>query len=176
MIDESLIALLQGREERAALQSSLLARSDSVLQISINVPGLPKRIEGDEAALVRAECLVRESLGQQAAERAVLCNAAGVALILAFTGTNLIELKKIAVMTEEKEPWGRALDIDVITAGHQLSRSDIGLPPRLCLLCKQEAKVCARAQSHPADALRDRVRLLLSMCQSPSFNRSISAR
>jgi holo-ACP synthase CitX len=55
----------------------------------------------------------------------------------------------------------RVLDIDVITAAGPISRGDIGLERRKCLLCRDDAKTCARERRHPAEDLREYVRRLL---------------
>jgi holo-ACP synthase CitX len=55
----------------------------------------------------------------------------------------------------------RVLDIDVITAAGPISRRDIGLEPRRCLLCAGDAKTCARERKHSPEELRERVRQLL---------------
>ena len=57
----------------------------------------------------------------------------------------------------------RVLDIDVITAAGPISREDIGLERRKCLLCADDAKTCARKRKHPAEDLRERVRQLLAL-------------
>lgn len=39
--------LLAGREERASLQAHVLRGSEVIVQVSLNIPGLPKRMAGD---------------------------------------------------------------------------------------------------------------------------------
>ena len=49
---------------------------------------------------------------------------------------------------------GRLLDIDVIRPdGTKIARTEIGLPPRKCLLCGQDAPVCARSRTHTVGEL-----------------------
>ena len=43
--------VLAGREERYWIQSLLLQCADVVCQISLNIPGYPKSLPGDEYAL-----------------------------------------------------------------------------------------------------------------------------
>ena len=62
--------------------------------------------------------------------------------------------KEIAVNIEEGIPEGRILDIDIIVQIKTISRSDLGLPPRTCLLCSRPAKECARDRSHSYEELR----------------------
>ena len=62
-----------------------------------------------------------------------------------------------AVEAENSMEAGRILDIDVLTSEGQLSRLDMGLPPRRCLVCGESAKACARAGTHDPAELRELV-------------------
>lgn len=65
-----------------------------------------------------------------------------------------IELKLLCVEVEARHPLGRLWDIDVINKdGRPVSRSEIGLPPRRCLLCNAHAHICARSRIHGVNEL-----------------------
>lgn len=65
-------------------------------------------------------------------------------------------LKQHMSMLEEQHPLGRLWDIDIIDSdGRQLSRRELGLPARRCLVCPQEAHVCARSRQHTLERLLD---------------------
>lgn len=69
---------------------------------------------------------------------------------------------------EVSRPIGRLWDIDVLDAqGRILSRLDIGLPARRCLLCRQPAKICARQRRHGSEQLLQEMERM--------FNDAISA-
>ena len=64
-----------------------------------------------------------------------------------------IEVKKRCCTIEDTHPLGRLMDIDVLPG--PVSRADIGLEPRRCLLCGNEARFCMRAHTHStADLLK----------------------
>ena len=83
-----------------------------------------------------------------------------------------IEVKKRCCTIEDTHPLGRLMDIDVLPGScgvipgsdrasegsadiAPLSRADIGLEPRRCLLCGNEARFCMRAHTHfTADLLK----------------------
>jgi holo-ACP synthase CitX len=165
-----LTSLLRAREERAWTQRFMTGAAGVgafVVQISLNIPGWPKRIDGDESALAAGETALLSALGFHPAVRVLLCDAAGLALIMAFPGGegsagSAKSAKKISVGIEEASEWGRVLDIDVITADAHISRADIGLAPRKCLLCRNDAKVCARMGVHATDDLRSAASELIS--------------
>ena len=151
--------LLRAREDRVALREDLFLRGDLVLQCGINLPGLPKRLPGDEARLEEAGRGILEALGWAVREVRSGVDEAGAYRTLLLRGDPRA-LKRAAVAWEERTPWGRLLDLDVVTPGGALSRSDLGLPPRRCLACLREAKACARLRGHRPEALRRRALLL----------------
>ena len=63
---------------------------------------------------------------------------------------SLSGVKKVMIELETHLPLGRLFDIDVMTQGNatQLSRQALGFPARKCLVCEQDAKVCAKTQAH----------------------------
>jgi hypothetical protein len=91
LTDNVLYSLLVAREERAWTQKFMLRASGGgwgccVVQISLNIPGWPKRIEGDGRALsAGAETLLAE-VGTAPLLGALLSNSAGDALLYSFNG------------------------------------------------------------------------------------------
>lgn len=156
-----LMSLLRAREERAWLQSFFLRDFGVVVQISLNIPGYPKRLSGDSAALCKGEALFLTSVEKAASVRASLSNAAGLARFAVWRDVSSRAIKERAVAVEEGSPWCRLLDIDVISRDGNVGRSSLGLRPRLCLLCEEEAKVCSRLGAHSVEALRSEAESLL---------------
>lgn len=73
---------------------------------------------------------------------------------LVLTIPSPVEAVKTACrQLEETAPLGRLLDLDVYRQGRALSREDLRLPQRSCLICGQPARVCARSQAHPLSEL-----------------------
>ena len=67
-------------------------------------------------------------------------------------------IKKEMTALEEAHPLGRLFDIDVLDAeGHKLSRPT----PRRCLLCGEQAQVCARSRRHSVEDLTSRIQEML---------------
>lgn len=89
-------------------------------------------------------------------------------------------IKKAAVSVEEGSDLGRLFDIDVLISGQNtepalydtpdslsdfpcgISRSQLGMKPRQCLLCGENAKACARSRAHTMDQLLAKVNEILS--------------
>jgi holo-ACP synthase len=166
--DNILGPLLAAREERAWLQKFFLSSFASssvccVVQFSLNIPGWPKRLSGDERAIRAAAKIFMDEAANSAPllASAFLSNAAGVAVFLALRGGSISEIKKAAVEIEEGLEWGRALDIDVITDTGPVSRTQEGFPARRCLICGEDAKICARSGAHPMEELRRKTESIL---------------
>ena len=71
-------------------------------------------------------------------------------------------IKRRLCALEDGEALGRLLDIDVIAPdGGKISRTEIGLPARRCLLCGNPAPVCARSRAHSADALFEKANAII---------------
>lgn len=149
--------VLSGRDGRVFLQELLIHRSKVVVQISLNIPGFPKRMGGD-GSLVDAVAIY---FGEKVRSRGwhVVCsifvdNGAGSACLLEIPGADAVTLKIIGMDIEDRS-WGSVLDIDVIGVGGTVHRKDLGGAERKCFVCGVSAKLCARKQKHDFALLRN---------------------
>lgn len=68
-----------------------------------------------------------------------------------------IKLKKIISQLEQTSSLGRLFDIDIIKLdGTKVSRTEIQLPERTCLLCNKNAFECSRSRAHSVEELINR--------------------
>ena len=68
------------------------------------------------------------------------------------------EVKSLCVQLEESSPLGRLFDLDVLDAsGRKLERKQ----PRRCLLCEQDARICARNRNHGLEAVIQKTNAVL---------------
>lgn len=148
--------ILSGRDGRASLQRLLIRRSGAVVQISLNIPGFPKNLDGDrvlvEAAAIYFEENIRSS-GWRSVCSILIDNGAGAACLMEMPGADPTTLKKVGMDIEDQQ-WGSILDIDVIVAGGALHRRELGGADRKCFVCGGSAKHCAREQKHDLALLR----------------------
>lgn len=56
----------------------------------------------------------------------------------------------------------RLYDLDVRSKDKVWTRSDLGAPARLCFLCEQDAKSCARSRRHSVEDMLAWIEQLLS--------------
>ena len=79
----------------------------------------------------------------------------------------VLEAKRLCCQIEDSHPLGRLMDIDVlrppIGSGmtSPVSRTEIGLPERRCLLCDKPARECMRAHTHTREELEDKILSML---------------
>lgn len=155
-------AMLMAREARAAAQQACRDAHPGCTLISfgLNIPGPVKtnddlrQLFGDGLASIEAfvgqfDFSIVEELEHHA--------ATGDEAILAVKG-DAAAIKAAATQLEETHPLGRLFDIDVLDAdGHKLSRS----VPRRCLLCGEQAQVCARSRRHSVEDLTQCIKEML---------------
>jgi holo-ACP synthase CitX len=138
------------------------AGADFVVQISLNMPGLPKSVPGDGEAIFFVSRFLLDRLDVFPLASVQLWNHAGLACLMSFRG-DARHAKKTAISVEEGAEWGRAFDIDVMTVGGTLPGSGFGRGQRRCFLCAESAKVCARTGAHDMEKLRGEALRLLAL-------------
>lgn len=154
------------REARAREQREELSRGGDrrcVVCICMNIAG-PRKRGGliDAAFLDAVRCFFlklskRHSTAQYGAELRFINENTGIEALISLDA-DAAELKRICVEIEEEHQAGRLFDIDVIAKnGAKLGRSE----PRKCLICSENASVCARSRAHSVQELEMRTREML---------------
>lgn len=168
----TLAQMLEFREKKAQMQDDLRLRHSGAITVALgmNIPG-PKKTDEEIVRAFREGCrelrAVLKPAGLTVEDEVVLEEAAGN--VAFFCVRELREydrqqlklaklVKKLAVDMEEKHPLGRLFDIDVYdTDGAALSRQQLGVAGRRCLICDEDAKVCGRSRTHTVEELQQRV-------------------
>ncbi len=164
-MDTFLEALLRAKEERALHQQALLSRySLPLICLTLNIPG-PEKDSPRIRRLFRLGCCRLEAQLQGSGIPLLHGEARTGAGPEGYYVANAdpLVLKKLCVQIEEATPEGRLLDLDVLTApGLGVSRRDLGLPPRGCLICGGPAALCSRSRRHDLPVLLERVEELIT--------------
>ena len=161
--------MLDARERRAACQRRLLAEAEageSLLSITLSIPGPHKTSDVLEAVFDELCARAEEALdGAPVRERTRLGGVSGPELLM-LVGLELLELKRRVSAVEETHPLGRLADLDVLGRTgdtlYSVQRTEIGLPPRRCLICDGEAKACARSRAHTVSDMQERIAEIIS--------------
>ncbi len=154
--------MLMAREARAAAQQDFQKAHPgcTLLSFGLNIPGPVKT--NDDLRRLFADGLhaIEERLhegGWTILEQREHHAPTGDECLIAIEGKPAA-IKKEMTALEEAHPLGRLFDIDVLdAAGHKLSRPT----PRRCLLCGEQAQVCARSRRHSVEDLTSRIQEML---------------
>ena len=155
------------REERAEQQLELLERCGAdgcVVCLNMNIAGPVKRSGlADNAFLSAVRALKAAFFVQENGQESPLVSSlfinrrTGIEALFALKG-DAEQIKNRCVEIEEASPAGRLFDIDVIVqGGRKLARN----APRKCLICGENAYVCARSRAHSVPELQAKTRELL---------------
>lgn len=159
----TLSEMLEARDRRSERQRLWLsgAPDASLLVLTVIMPGSVKR---DSYSLTAArEALKALSLRFGREIRKV----EEFDLLTGFEAFMLIsmpaeQVKRIACEIEDTHPLGRLFDIDVINKDMTpLGRASLDIPPRRCLLCDNDARVCMRSHAHSYEELIEHIHSLV---------------
>lgn len=161
--EAALEAVLDSRSARAERQRACLDGDGCCLiSFTLNLPGPNKQFSLAKAAFLRGMALLEETFGPSLRLRHCHHPVTGSEAIFSLS-LPAAAVKQKTVELEECHPLGRLFDLDVIGAdGISVSRAALGQPPRRCLLCQQDARVCGRSRAHSLELLRVRVAQLLN--------------
>ena len=164
-MEVTLDQVLEARERRAEAQRAMLTQTGApVISFCMNIPGPVKNSPLIRRAFREGLSRLEDALAEQKKKvlhRALTDAVTGCEALLAVEGETK-ELKEICVDLEDEDDLGRLFDLDVVTAGESLSREDLGLPPRPCLICGAPGRGCASRRVHPVAELQAKTRALLT--------------
>ena len=155
--------LLASRERRHERQMALMSDHPrhTLVCATVVIPGPVKRnahslIIANAALTAVLECF-RESLVT------IECHdlVTGYEIYL-LTSLDMLEAKRMTCHIEDTHPLGRLMDVDVVdVTGTPVPRSSVGLQPRRCLLCGNEARFCMRNHTHSQEELHNHIREMI---------------
>lgn len=161
MDEKVLYQILQSREDRALKQEEIIAKyKQPIISFTLNIPGPIKdssryREIHDLGMDLISNTLKSEDYDIEYMEK--INKSTGPE---GYFSINIdpLELKKITVKIENEHALGRLFDIDIFDSNiEQIARAELGLGPRKCLICENEAKVCNKAASHSIEELLNRI-------------------
>lgn len=162
--------VLAAREQRVKRQCEALVQwKQPLISVTLVMPGPQKNSE-----------LARSIFKEAVSEINSLCNSKGWPVtsfqdISPITGpetlyvvdTDARALKQALAEQEEAHQLGRLWDLDVIDRdGTAISRSELGMEQRKCLVCNKPGHACARSAAHPLPeimrAIEEKVKAFLN--------------
>lgn len=149
--------MLEARETRVARQEAMLKDCSCLVCFTMNIAG-PYKIS-DLIKRAYAEGVIKllylfEQFNIKPVKTEQYFEKTGVEGYIALQ-QNPLKIKELTVQIEDNFYLGRLFDIDVIKPnGEKVSRGDIGLAGRSCMICGSEGSGCARSRTHTVDQLQ----------------------
>lgn len=160
MSEVTLAQILDARERRAAKQQELLQKyGKPLICFTMNIPG-PVKVSPEIEAAFR--------IGDHSLRRFQLLHQEDTSAQTGFEKFYVAQndpqsIKRACTVIEDTAPYGRLYDMDVLTPeGKKISREELGLPRRKCLICEKDAAVCGRSRAHSVQELQKATGQLLS--------------
>ena len=139
--------ILAARDAHVARQQAMLAQGGVLLSLTLVAPGAVKRSPLLDAIFAAALAALRPLVDDARARIEAVDDSGHHALYLLDGEARDWKTRMLAL--ENRAPLSRLWDIDIIGGdGAPVSRRDLGLPPRRCLICDDDAKTCARERRH----------------------------
>ena len=149
--------MLNAREVRVERQQRLLKDCSCLICFTMNIAGPYKISDAIKCAFdegVSKIMFILEQHGIKPEKTEQYIEKTGVESYIALQREPL-EIKKLTVQIEDNFALGRLFDIDVIQpGGEKVSRGDIGMPGRNCMICGSEGSACARSRKHTVEDLQ----------------------
>ncbi len=155
--------MAQRREDRYAKQLQMLACNQMpLICFTMNIAG-PIKINPLIAFAfdvgIMAVNAGLKTTGFREAQFNVFWSATGPEAFWSVDCSDAAAIKRLMQRIEDALPAGRLFDIDVIGInGEKLSRSG----RRRCLICENDARICARSRAHTVDELISRTNSILA--------------
>lgn len=152
MIEEiTLDQLLASRDKRRERQQTLLKQYEnmSLVCLTVIMPGSVKRNSLSLTIAKEAINALQKAFSQDKITHFEEYDLpTGYEAFFAVNMPN-DKTKRIVCNIESTHPLGRLFDIDVIKQdGTPMSRTEMGLAPRRCIICNQEVRHCMRQRLH----------------------------
>ena len=149
--------MLNARERRVFLQNALIRQYHTpIISFTLNIPGPQKVFHGVPEAFDEGCAQIRNTLAVSnipLLHTETIKEGTGYEAFFAVNAAPLT-LKQLMTALENKTTVGRLYDIDIIKEnGEKVSREEIGLPSRTCLLCDRPAHECSRSRRHSVEEL-----------------------
>ena len=163
-MEVSLQDLLEAREDRVRRQEELLKTHGGVLIcFTMNIAGPVKHSPLIEAGFRLGQKQLKRCFVPVYAEEHLAPTGCEYYCI---TAGDPEAVKRQTAQIEDSTPVGRLFDMDVLTAYGKISREQVGLAPRKCLLCDGDARICGRSRAHSVQALQAETTRLLRQAVS----------
>ena len=175
----TLMEMLGAREARAMRQQQLLEEYQlPVISFCLNIAGPVKNSpvlrRAFREGLERLECALLAGR-LDIVHREEVDEPTGCEALWVVRGDGRA-VKELCVELEDRDALGRLFDLDVLDpASGKWDRTQLGQPPRKCLVCGKEGKGCASRRLHTVEELQGATQVILENYFSPKDQQALGA-
>lgn len=155
--------VLEAKEERSTFQKELIARHQlPIISLTLNLPGGFELYRDWKSVFEMAINAIESTYNHRIMDRHNRVGKWGPEAFWAIK-ESAIQVKEKAIELENKHPMGRIFDIDVLEeSGRVLSRKDLLMEGRDCMVCHDSALFCYREKTHSYDDVKKSVEKIIS--------------
>lgn len=152
--------VLNQREARVHYINKLIKEypHQSIVSFKLNIPGPIKSTPNYKWAFLQGLDDIRHTI---IFEEIQLDNITGPEAYLVIHQEK-DALKRSLIDIEENHPLGRLFDLDVMG----ISRDQLNIEPRKCLICDDDAHGCSRSRKHSIKEILDKINLIITKEQA----------
>ena len=147
--------ILEARAKMEIIRRGL-SQGKSIVQLSINMPGLNKH-NPSASRLINIgerELILSFNTNNICIEKSIRIHTELGPHVFVTTSVSTLFLKKTCMIIEDTHPLGKYFDFDVYdNQGNGITRAMLENMPRKCFICNKAAKVCAFYNNHTTDEL-----------------------
>lgn len=164
--NQSIIDVLNDKDERVKQQQDLLSnnQSDILICVKLNIPGPIKHNKEIQQIFTLGTNQLLKLLKQSGTvikQEIYWHKDVGDTGFVLLNSNDKDKIKRLTIDFEDHELYGRLFDVDVVYYSNNnvksVSRTELNLPVRKCLLCEHPAKECARSRKHSVQELQDKI-------------------
>lgn len=149
--------ILKDRENRYKIILELSKKNKApVLTAKINYPGDNKNTDGIQKIFIILKKIIKNQFQNEIIEMKELQGYDGPSFLCSLKG-EAVKLKKKAVEIEEEKEIGRIFDVDIYVKGTPISRRDLELQPRKCIICGGDTYDCRINNLHSKEEVKEEI-------------------
>lgn len=153
----TLCDILESREARSMRQREYIEKwKCPLICFMLNIPGPVKISDAYREVFEKGILNIKDKIFEKgfiSVEEKTIDLFTGYEFYMSVKG-DIAELKKAMTEIEEENRLGRLFDIDVIGLdGKKISRLEVGMQPRKCLICENPSHVCSRSRAHSVEEM-----------------------
>lgn len=175
----SLYEVLDAKEKRVMIQQRLLSDLKMpLISFTLNIAGNIKNFPLAKKTFLEGKSLIKKHLQRNniAIVREKDNNSKTGFEAFFVVNSDALLLKKLMVQIENSSLLGRIFDIDILkVSGEKISREDIGVHNRTCLICNDFAHLCSRSKKHSMEeVVRKTVEIMVGYFNNKFANKIAS--